>query len=85
VLFAKRSKLRSDVLAVMPEAATRLRVFKVARALGIGTVAHRLKWMAWPVARMSMFMDFLEDTQKPAFPVAESEPAFFKDRLIAYD
>ena len=84
ILFAKRSFLRDDVLAVMPDTAPRLRLFKVTRALGIGPIAQRLKWIAWPAARMSMFMDFLEDAEKPAFPVKETQPAFFKGRLIDY-
>ncbi len=85
LLFAKRSYLRSDVLATMPAVGSRLRAFKIGRALGIERIARRLKWIAWPVSRMSMFMDYLEDTQTPALPVVETEPAFVRDRLIHYD
>lgn len=82
LLFIKRVTLRPEIKKLFPTIRSRLRIFELASLFGIKRISSRLNWRAFPLSRMSNYLDWLDDSTQPDFPVRADEPAFLKERFI---
>jgi len=82
LLFSKKIMLRQDVKKLFPHLRTRIIAYKLASLFGVRKITSRMNWRTIPLSRMSMFFDWLEDSNQPGFPVSAEEPSFLKERFI---
>ncbi|UCE67755.1 MAG: hypothetical protein JSU85_07055 [Candidatus Zixiibacteriota bacterium] len=82
-LIIENIKIRSDISDIFPSLRARIWAFKTAKILHLKKMTSRLMWRITPVSRMSAFLDWLEDSNSPEFPIGVEEPGFLKKNLIS--
>jgi len=82
LLLTRKVALRSEVKKIFPHLRTHFLAHDLASLFGITKITYRMNWRTIPLSRMSMFFDWLEDSNQPGFPVSAEEPSFLKERFI---
>jgi len=82
LLLAKKVALRPEVKKIFPHLRTHFLAYDLASLFRITKITSRMNWRTIPLSRMSMFFDWLEDSNQPGFPVSAEEPSFLKERFI---
>ncbi|MCZ6545679.1 MAG: hypothetical protein O6913_08250, partial [Chloroflexi bacterium] len=68
---------------LFPNLRWRLRLQRWMAPLGIYSVFPEERvWWSDRAARLSGFMDWIEDTEPPAFPPAAEQPPFLRERFL---
>ena len=75
-------RLRAEVRRSFPKLGPHLIAYEIAQKFKISKILLRMNWRMIPLSRMSMFFDWLEDSNQPGFPVCAEEPVFLKERFI---
>ncbi len=82
-LIAANVMLRSDIIKLFPKLQAHLLIYKLASLSGSDRIKKRMNWRVLPLSRMSMFLDWLEDSNSPEFPINVETPAFLKKNVIS--
>ena len=81
-LLLGETKLRPEIKELFPHLKMHIKVFELLSIFGAHRYLSRAKWFVLPLFRMSNYLDWLEDSERPDFPVNAGQPSFLKNRFI---
>ncbi|MBU4009538.1 MAG: hypothetical protein KJ882_02130 [Proteobacteria bacterium] len=81
LLLINNAKIKSETKNLIKRNKINIQLFEVASLLGINKIAKHFAWRSIPLARMSMFIDWLNDTNGLKFQIEGAEPQFLNKRI----
>ena len=81
-LFARHATLRRELVEVFPQLRGRLAALKLTASLGLSQLLVKQNWLRLPLARVSNFLDWLQEDVPAEFPVSAEGAAFLRSRLL---
>lgn len=81
--FYKQLKIRSEMIDLFPQQSMKIKAIKFSSMMGMNTILNRLNWYVNPLNRISNFLDWIDVTDCPDFPIKTNQPDFLRNRFLS--